>query len=642
MSTEPLERRKVNDVFFIHGVFGSFFAGVLDFFADDFYQRFQYKIIGTYDKSIKFFVDKKKQGIDPNGKLLPSISLDPMLDFSPADVGGRQLWQYQNLAPGLGMRMFPKGIDLKEQDVYINVVFTRYQGTFETTFWLSSIYELLDFRTMLLQYVGGFNRWIRPKYFWTSLILPEEVENYEPETGVKIDWGNTAVDLIHVNTINKHKMAFPIALDPMWKLDSFADSSTKYGGDQIAEYKLSASWTYEINIPTYVVTSRGLDPKILLSFSLGTTNTKYPLSSPYKILKSMTNLDSNLVERNIVNTYKLYKITDPDQTPAVTLSEDTLKYPDKLVNWNHIVSGTLKLVTGSDTVVTKKNIIYIETYSDSLLPSIRRCAGVICKNDTKTSLLYSKCELLKKPLISYIPDDKVDSISELFDELITLDTMNRKIYLGTLETEECDLSTDPMAARDIVESIKNKDPEFYKTASDSVSNIDIQTTLSSIKIGSVDINKMLKRLLKDNCDGLQKTFFLDYIIEPSSLPGLLIYNDEDLMIQGIDYNVVNSNTVEFVTAPLKGNSVYIGGEFLTIKDSQLVATYEFTDADLTSTDDKIITIPEKVSMNDDVVLVSYIGRLEQDRDYTLDLDNRLIKLLLKPIVGEIVQVFLYL
>lgn len=647
--TNPVDRRIVNDTFFIHGTFGSFFSGVLDFFGDDFYPRFNYKVISTFDKAVQFFIDKKKQGIDPNGKILPSISLDPMLDFSPADVGGRQLWQYQNMAPGLGMRMYPKGIDLKEQDIKINVVFTRYQGTFETTFWLSSIYELLDFRTMLLQYTGGFGRWIRPKYFWTSLILPEAVENYELENGSKIDWSNTDVDVIHVNTINQHKLAIPIPLDPMWKLDSFADASTKYGGDQIAEYKLSASFTYEVNIPTYVVTSRGLDPKILLSFSLGSTNTKYPLSSPYKILKAMAEIDPTLVDKSVSAEFSMYKISDPileSSSLSLTFSENVLRYPDKLVDWNTIVSGTLIYVTPQwlldpKNVVTKKNIILIDTYSDSMIHSIRRCAGVICKSDTKTGVLYSKCDLLKKPLITYISTDEYNHVKSLVNSNITLDILNRKLYSGLLETELADI-TDPQVGYDIIQSIKNKDPELYKNTAESLRKSNPFDNLESTKLGSVDIAQMLKRMVSDNCSGLQKTFFLGYILEPSSIPGLLIYVNDILSIQGSDYTIIGSDTIEFTVAPDSGSTIYIGGSFLTIKDSQLVATYEFTELDLTSTDPRIISLPVKVAMNDDIVLISYIGRLEQGVDYNLDLDNSKVILLLKPKVGQTVQVFLYL
>ena len=642
-------KRQVNDLFFIHGAFGSFFAGVLDWFADDFYDRFNYKVIGTYDKAVQFFNDKKKQGIDPNGKHLPSISLDPMLDFSPADVGGKQLWQYQHMAPGLGMRMYPNGINLKEQDYYINIVYTRYQGTFETVFWLSSIYELLDFRTYLLQYTGGFNRWIRPKHFWTSLILPDEFSSFETKDGGKIDWSNTPVDLIHVNTINKHKLAYPISLSPMWRLDSFADSSTKYGGDQIADYKLSATFTYEINIPTYTVTSTGLDPKISLSFSLGTINTKYPLSSPYKILKSIVDIKPDMVDSGNKIDFMLYSISDLDEEKShryIEFSETTVKYPNKFTTWNYIVSGKLVSVSINDLEsatknVTKSTIIVIDSYNQSLLPYIRRCAGVICKKDTQTDVLYSKCELLKKPLITNITTDEMDKVLSYLNKSITIDTLRGIMYDSVLESVVTDPS-DPVIGLDIVENIKTSDPDLYTEAVNNIKNTDATQILPEIKGGSADISKMKKRLVKDNCDGITRIFYLGYIIDDDSIGGLLIYIDDDLMIQGLDYTVTNNDTINFTVAPVSGSNVYIGGEFLTIKDSKLFAVYEYTEPDLTSDDDIIITYTSKIASSDDIVLVSYIGRLEQDRDYIVDLDAQTITITLDPKVGEIVQVFLYI
>ena len=114
------------------------------------------------------------------------------------------------------------------------------------------------------------------------------------------------------------------------------------------------------------------------------------------------------------------------------------------------------------------------------------------------------------------------------------------------------------------------------------------------------------------------------------------------MIQGLDYTVTNNDTINFTVAPVSGSNVYIGGEFLTIKDSKLFAVYEYTEPDLTSDDDIIITYTSKIASSDDIVLVSYIGRLEQDRDYIVDLDAQTITITLDPKVGEIVQVFLYI
>jgi phosphohistidine swiveling domain-containing protein len=649
MSEEPYIRRTVEDTFFIHNCFGSFFSGVLDWFGDKFYPRFQYKVIGTYDKAVKFFNDKKQMTVDPSDKLLPSLSLDPMLDFSQEERGGRFLWQHSTYAPGLGMRLW-KGIDLKEQDIMVNPVFSRYQGTFEMTFWMSSVYELIDFRVALLQFSGGYNRWLRPEFFWSYLILPEKIENFEkdPVTHEIIDWSNTLAETIHVDTINKHRLAVPIALDPIWRLESLGDSSTKYGGDQVAEYKLSGTFGYEINLPTYMVLSRGLDPRLSLSFSLGKTYTRYPLASPFKILQTME--DQDVSEKYIQKNFKMFTIADKDKEKEnliVTFTPDCITYPQKIPTWNWIIQGELLHLTSEwllnpENKVHKHHILYFDRYQSDFLASIRKCGGVICKNDVMASMLYSKCESLQKPLITYLTDQESNIVKSYFSQNITLDTLSRKLYSGILESEQV-TEQDPVSGFNTVEDIKRKDPELYDRTVKSLQDKDIQTTLEETRGGPEYSDKLMKRLLKDECDGIQKRFYLNYVLDESKRQSLLVYVDKDMQRQGIDYTLIGSNVIEFLDPPPLHSSIYIGGHLLVIRDSKLIAIYEFTQEDVDRTDPIIVDLPKeyKVERQEDLVLVSYIGRMEFEKDYSFDQEHQKVTIMMKPIKDEIVQFFYY-
>ena len=645
MTFDPNLRRDTQDIYFIHNVFGSFFSSILDWFGDEFYPRFEYKVIGTYDKSVKFFKSRREMGVDPSGKLLPSVSLDPMLDFSNEERGGRFLWQFSRYAPGLGMRFFDK-IDLNEQDVQINPVFSRYQGTFEMTFWMASVYELIDFRTSLLQFCGGYNRWLRPKFFWTYLILPDEIENFEVDENKKLDWSDSFAQLVHIDTINKQRLAVPIGLDPIWRLDSLGDTSTKYGGDQIAEYKLSGTFTYEVNIPTYVVLSRHLNPKLILSFSLGKTYTKYPLISPYKILQSIVKTNANQV---YVNTnFKLFVFSDKEKAKdnlIVKFTDDTVNFPENLSNLNYIVSGQLLYLTSEwlsnpEHIVHKDNIVYIDSYKSEFIHSIRNCAGVISKNDIKASTLYSKCELMKKPLITYISDSERDLVLSHLDQVVTLDSLNRRLYNGALEVVEA-LENDPIAGYDSVQKIKQLSPDLYDSIVKNIQDTDITANLPVEIMGPDDVSKMVKRLLQDKCDGIQTKFSLSYKIDDQHLQSFFVYVDNIMMRQGVDYRILNSDTIEFAQAPSRRSAVYIGGEHLVVRQTKLVAVYEFTKEDITSEIKPVVHLPVKLDRQEDLVLVSYIGQLEYEKYYTIDLINQTVEILLPPLEGEIVQFFYF-
>ena len=83
MIDEKLIHAKVDDVLYVHESFSSLFHGMLNWFSTIFEPRFAYKVISTYDKAVQFFRSKQtaRDGtIQTN--ILPSITLDPNLDFS--------------------------------------------------------------------------------------------------------------------------------------------------------------------------------------------------------------------------------------------------------------------------------------------------------------------------------------------------------------------------------------------------------------------------------------------------------------------------------------------------------------------------------------------------------------------------------
>jgi hypothetical protein len=639
--TTPVVRRRTEDSFFIHNCFGSFFKGVLDWFADSLYPRFEYKVIGTYDKAVEFFTKARQNSRELDTKITPSITLDPMYDFSNEERGGRFLWMHSQYAPGLGMRMW-KGIDLKEQDVIVTPVFSRYQGTFEITFWLNSVYELLDFRTMLLQFCGGFNRWLRPEFFWTFLILPEQIENFENEEGVKLDWSNTYADLVHVDTINRHRLGVPIALDPIWKLDSFADSSTKYGADRIAEYKLTSSFTYEINLPTYVVLNHKVDPQLTLSLSLGSTYTKYPLVSPYRILSAMKKADK--ADRILGKNPHVFRIANKDKAREnllIDFGPNILKYPDKVVKWCPIVQGTLVHLTEErlndpDFVVHKNYILFFDRYRDTYLPSLRRCAAVMCGADNKTSVFYSKCELLQKPCVTALEESDREKIPSYDMQEVTLDCVNGKLYSGFLAVEEAPETSSDMYK--LLVDIKNDNPAEYEAAVKSFPQS--ERDLPEHK-GTERVDKMVNRLLAEKTNGIQKRFYLDYTIDESSFRSLQVYIDDKFVHYNVEYTILENSIIEFFDPPPEGSSIYLGGEFLIIKESKLVGIYEFTEEDVTRTDPLVVPLPQKLNVDSDLAMVSYAGKMKLGIDYELNMTDQTVTILLEPIKEEIVEFFYY-
>jgi len=636
---------QVTDTFFIHNIFGSFFNGILNWFDSEFYTRFNYKVIGTYDKAIEFFKKQKQTGTENLRNILPSITLDPMLDFSNAEQGGRFLWQHARYAPSMGIRLWPS-IDLKEQDILITPVYSRYQGTFEVTLWLSSIYELMDFRVALLQFCGGFNRWCRPEIFWTYLMLPDEVTDYKKDDGTKIDWGNTLSDIMHIQTTNKHKRVVPINLHPIWRLESFSDATTKYGGDNISEYKLSASFGYEVNLPTYVVVSENVDPTLTLNLSLGTTYTKYPMISPYKIIQTLEN--SKYFDTFFEKNYNFYKIENDileRDNLIIEFSVNSLVYPMKVLEWSHIVSGTLiyvndEFISNSNNSIKRDNIIVIDSYKLEYLPYLRKACAAISLNDTGVNEFYTKCEIMKKPCICNLKDEEKTVVMSKINTIITLDTKKRRMYSDKLNVIQVD-HTDAASTFRLLQDIKERDEDAYnqalKQAKDGIFPFDLPEHRAREYV-----NHMTQRLVCDYTNGTQTEFPLRYILDDKNSAGLLIYVNDVLQTQNTDYQLIDNSILKFNTAPEKGSTIYIGGELMVIKESKLVGVYEFSQTDIDNLETPLtIDLPESIDREDNVVLVSYGGKMHIGVDYTLDIENNTVTLLIPPVVGEIVQFFYY-
>ena len=648
MSNDKIIRRQTTNQFFVHNVFGNFFRGVLDWFGDDFYPRFNYKVIGTYDKSVEFFNKKKELGHEVDTNLLPSVTLDPNLDFSPEERAGRFLWQYVTLDPGLGFRL-NNYIDLKEQDITITPVFTRYQGTFELIFWMSSVYELLDFRTMLLQFCGGFSRWIRPKYFWSYIILPDEIDQFRDDKNIPIDWGNTNCTMILIDTIKKYKRAVPLALDAIWKLDSFNDNSTKYGGDKIAEYKLSATFTYECNVPTYMVLNTKVGGTLVLGFSLGKVFTKYPLASPIKILNKSAEVDNSL--STLVNkSMEFYRI-NPKQTDEIKFVEfhkETLIYPkaEDFIAWCSITKG--KIVHVKDGMkyedVQKGDIIFFEVYKEEYLPFMRKCSSIICHSGRIESPLFEKCKLLKKPLISDLNDWEYDKVRQFEGLEITLDVLERKMYYGLLNIEKINSDDLSGLGYDQLKSIKEKTPEIYEK---TINKLNESEKYFCEYVAYCYLNQLQKQVIVDYADGIEKNYPLKFHASEKIKNNVKIYIDSTMLSNtGFIINTI-TDTVEFITAPSKGSKIYSSLQIMPIRDIILLATYDYTVVDTKRKSDDFIVISldfkkENIQIIDsvyDIFIGSYCGILEYEKDYIIDFAANTLTLKIKPREDESVLIY---
>jgi hypothetical protein len=244
---------------FIHNVFGHFFKDMLDYFSTTLYPRFEYRVVGTYDKAVEYLAKRSQYDRETDQPLLPALVLNPSGEFSPADAnaGGKQLWRFPNLAPSMIKRIFNPVY--QDDHLIMHAAFIRIKGEFELIMLLNSFYEYCDLRLLLINYFGGLDRIIYPRFFSSFIILPDSFLTYEYQneytgTNYNIDWTTADASNQLVRSTARNEVVLPVNIKPQISLVSMADASNRYGGpDKIAEWRLTATINYEIEMPNYMV-----------------------------------------------------------------------------------------------------------------------------------------------------------------------------------------------------------------------------------------------------------------------------------------------------------------------------------------------------------------------------------------------------
>jgi hypothetical protein len=376
---------------FIHNVYANFFKDALDYFSCHLYPRFQYTVIGTYDKGVQYIIDKcKKDGQETDRPMLPALILNPSGDFDLADANttGKQLWRFPNLAPGLVKRLFEPVY--RDEQVLITVGFIRIQGDIELLMLLNSFYEYCDVRMLFLQIFAGYERWIYPQYFNTFIILPEELVNYtytNEATGLTygLDWDKYgAFDKI-VKSIGKQELVLPVEVKPIYKLTGFGDASNRYGGaDRMSDWRLTATIHYEIEIPAFLVLETDwIFENISVNINAGSAYSEYSFNVPDSISVKEASKDSQFpspdddstasiecIESDynewVLKTRYVYRVTQSD---IDSTSDLTIQLPFSITNINELYLNSKYgemayfdnyVLENNDTIVINEDNVELE------------------------------------------------------------------------------------------------------------------------------------------------------------------------------------------------------------------------------------------------------------------------------------------
>lgn len=316
--------------YYIHNVIGSFVGTIAAFLSNELYRPTTEVVIGTYGKALQHYTDLKNEAEMKHIPEYPFMTFDPGLDIEPDDIAGRFPHQYPNISELKGSKQWKPAI-YSDDNVTISPVLNRYRGTFEIILWCRSVYEYLDLKILTHQFFGGPDRTIYPVNVSGYFVIPNCLRYYTYDNkytleNYQLDWSNSNAETVLYKTLNRDKFVYPFSMRPYLKLASVSDASEKYGGDELAEYKLQATIEWETDLPTHMVLVSNVAPRGKFVMDIGTgayyLGSTYTDTAPEEIQQILGDFDTYEVANRdlVVKERYAYSVTGDDIS---NLSDDT-------------------------------------------------------------------------------------------------------------------------------------------------------------------------------------------------------------------------------------------------------------------------------------------------------------------------------
>ncbi len=246
---------------FNNQILGDFSKHFINWFKYDLFKNKLKKIqISTYDKAIAMYNDLIKNNQETIDQVFPygivDIQLDTQLSYDK-DLP----WKYMDINTFSSQLYEPI---LENSTFRLTPVFMNIEGTIETTIIFESIYDLLNWKLMLIQRGLGYNgaKLLTLYPFVYKLILSKELldviyvndylnirKNFDQEIQAysehdSISYLGKKSDQICINSV----------CNPYVSMDAPTDSSNKNAtGGELQDYRMSVNFNYRMSVPTGLI-----------------------------------------------------------------------------------------------------------------------------------------------------------------------------------------------------------------------------------------------------------------------------------------------------------------------------------------------------------------------------------------------------
>lgn len=335
--TSVLYRPLTSRIEFPHMAIGSFARAFRDYIHYSVYSKFKGIIIGSYNRAIQNYLQRVR--INESGESVVDFGL-PLFNYTvqieQPDEKLNGTWRNTTYYPKLADVLYPAFYE--DDDFKLKVVYRRLKGTINSNIYCNSEAEALDIQMCFYDAFRGLNTYSAAS-IKTMTILPDEllfIENHGRRISVALN--SNKITKSFIPSVNETKFYIFNDTKAIMNLQSISSNHNYYGGQGLPDYSLTAVFSFEIEIPQYILCMAkekytGIDINIDISY-------KYEDENVMNALKHITgnhvNMDThnrNIIpfENGFILDRVLYRVQSDSQLdiPFMDL------FKDKQLNWSY-------------------------------------------------------------------------------------------------------------------------------------------------------------------------------------------------------------------------------------------------------------------------------------------------------------------
>ena len=325
-----------------HTALSSFSKAFRDFIHYRIYDNFKDILFGSYNRAFQSYFQRIK-AIESGDQMI-DIGL-PLFNYTiqieSPDEKTEMPWRSTTYFPGVSKVLFPSFY--KDDEIELKVVYRRLKGNINANIYCSSEAELLDLQMAFYDGFRGLNKF-NSTMIRNMTILPNEML-FIDSNGKRISKAlqSNRITKSFIPNINNTCYYIHNNSDAIIQMTNLSESNNNYGGASLAEYILSGTFNFEIDIPQYILC---LTKEVYSGIEIN-LDVQYNYSDD-KVLDSIYYITGNRIDTNYNN--------DPN----------TSKFIIPFENGNIIDRTMINLKDYDNSIVTKNNDNLISIDFDSI------------------------------------------------------------------------------------------------------------------------------------------------------------------------------------------------------------------------------------------------------------------------------------